>query len=286
MTMYDPFITAVNTERATLNWIDTLTQNTANLFTPGFRERRAMFADFLTGVQAMPDSYKAEQGKAVPGRSSSNMMIEGKGWFAVRKPDGKLLFTRLGDFHFDAGGTLVNELGYKLQGYMTDEKGNVLGVGPIQASNNNVANSPNNPSSKQGGTGFVGTTDVNLWLDPSNGKFFGKFDEYKVKADGTVEGKADDGKVSVPLYKIAVVNFANPQGLVEAEDNFYLPTENSGRPLEGSGEVRSGVLETSNADIRELVDYLQQAKLSLDMSNKLLTTNKSLLTTSLGLLGQ
>ena len=283
--MYDPFITAVNSERATLNWMETLTQNTSNLYTPGFRERRAFFSDFLTGVQTMPDSYKAEQGKAVPGRSSSNMMIEGKGWFAVRKPDGKLLFTRLGDFHFDAGGTLVNELGYKLQGYMTDEKGNVLGADPVQNGNNNVPNSPNNPSNKFGATGFVGTTDVNLWLDPSNGKFFGKFDEYKVKADGTVVGNAQDGKVSVPLYKIAVVNFANPQGLAEAEDNFFLPTAQSGRPLEGSGEVRSGVIESSNADIRELVDFLQQARVELDMSNKLLTTNKSILQTALGLLG-
>ena len=43
--------------------------------------------------------------------------------FAVRKPDGHLMFTRLGDFNFNPDGTMVNELGYTVQGYLLGEDG-------------------------------------------------------------------------------------------------------------------------------------------------------------------
>lgn len=280
--MFDPFITSVNTERAALTWFDSLVLNASNLYTPGFRERKAFFSDFLTGTQVMENSYKSEQGKSYPGRAPSNLFIEGKGWFVVRKPDGKQYYTRMGDFHFNDKGTMVSETGYKLQGYITDDKGNIIGGTNVQ---NNNTGSPNNPSQKQGGPGFAPTTDVTMWLDPTNGKFFGKFDEYKIKADGLVVGVANNGKTQTPLYRVALVNFVNPNQLVEAEDNYFLPTELSGPPVEGSGEVRSGLIEKSNVDSREIINYMQFAKLQLDVTSKLINLNKTLLQESVRLLG-
>jgi flagellar hook protein FlgE len=279
--MFDPFITTVNTERAALTWYDTLVINASNVYTPGFRERRIFFSDFMRGFPPIEHTYKAEQGKSLPGRAPSNLFIEGKGWFVVRKNDGKLLYTRLGDFHFDSNGTMVNDLGHKLQGYITDDKGNIIGSGPTQQ---NANGSPNNPSQTQGGTGFPATTDITMWLDPSNGKFLGKFDEYKIKADGSVVGSSDGGKTTVPLYKLAVVNFVNPNMLAEVQDNYFVPTAESGQPVEGTGEIRSGLIEKSNTDLRETVNYLQFAKLQLDVTSKLIKTNKDLLQQSLQLL--
>ena len=279
--MFDPFITAVNAERAALNWYDNLTLNASNLYTPGFRERRMLFTDFMTGTDTVEHSFKQEQGKAIPGRAPSNLFIEGKGWFVVRNSEGKQLYTRLGDFKFDSKGTLTNELGYKIQGYITDDKGNVLSTGATQM---NANNSTNNPKQAQGGPGALATTDVTMWLDPANGKFFGKFDEYKVKADGTVIGSANNGKTIVPLYKLAIVNFVAPENLSEVKDNYFVPSATSGQPVEGTGEVRQGLLEQSNSGLREIINHLQQAKLQLDMTNKLIATNKQLLQTSLQLL--
>jgi flagellar hook protein FlgE len=279
--MYDPYITAVNAERASLAWYENLTLNASNLYTPGFRERRMFFSDFIQGADSVEHSYKAEQGKALPGRAPSNLFIEGKGYFVVRTPEGKTLYTRVGDFKFDSKGTLTNELGHKIQGYITDDKGNVLPTGTTQY---NANGSPNNPAQTQGGTGALATTDITMWLDPANGKFFGKFDEYKVKADGTVIGSADNGKKIVPLYKLAIVNFVAPENLTEVTDNYFVPSARSGQPVEGTGEIRQGLIEASNSGLREIVSHLQQAKLQLDMTNKLITTNKQLLNESLQLL--
>lgn len=279
--MRDPFITAVNAEKAALGWFEDLAFNAANMYTPGYRERRMLFSNFINGVAYDELPYKAEQGKAIPGRSSSNLFIEGKGMFVVRKKDGGLVYTRLGDFKFDADGTLVSEAGHKVQGYMTDEKGNIINSGAVQANPNGT---PNNPGHSAGGPGHMPTTEINLWTDPTNGKFFGKYDEYTVTSDGIVMGVAEKGKKTVPLYKIALVSFTNPEGLSQVDDNYYVPTERSGEPQEGSGEIMSGMLEKSNVGLRETVNYLAQAKLQLDVTQKLINTNKQLIQESLRLI--
>lgn len=279
--MKDPFITAINAQKAALNWFEDLSVNASNIYTPGFRERRMLFSDFVNGTNYRELPFNMEQGKSIPGRSPSNLFIEGKGMFAVRKKDGTLLYTRLGDFKFDADGTLVNELGYKLQGYLTDEKGNIISTGSTQSNPNG---SPNNPNHTMGGTGHMPTTEINLWIDPSNGKFFGKYDEYKVKADGTVIGIADKGKKTVPLYRVALVNFINPEGLAMVEEGYYTTSPDSGLPVEGTGEIQSGLLEKSNVGLRETVNYLSQAKLQLEVTSKLINTNKQLLQESLRLI--
>ncbi len=277
--MQDPFITALNTQKATMGWFSHLAQNLGNVYTPGYREVKATFADFVNGVQLEEIPRSSEQGKAIPGRGPSNLFIEGKGFFVMRKPDGSLVFTRLGDFDFNAEGTLTNGLGYKVQGYLLGEDGQVLNTG-----NSTQSPSPNNPNHSAGGPGHIPTTEINLWVDPSNGKFFGKYDEYKVRSDGTVVGVANKGKDVTPLYKIALVNFVNPGALAQPEDHMFIPTAHSGEPVEGEGEVRSGLLEQSNVGMREQVGYLQQAKLQLDITAKLISTNKSLLEESLRLI--
>lgn len=279
--MRDPFITAINAQKAALSWFEDLSVNASNMYTPGYREKRMLFSDFVNGTVYDDLGYKTEQGKAIPGRSPTNLFIEGKGMFVVRKDDGTMLYTRLGDFKFNADGTIVNELGYKLQGYLTDEKGNIINSGATQQS---PGGSPNNPNHTGGGPGHMPTSEINLWIDPTNGKFFGKYDEYKVKADGTVLGVSDKGKKTVPLYKIALVNFVNPEALAQVESMYFAATPGSGEPIEGTGEINSGLLEKSNVGLREVVNYLQQAKLQLDVTSKLISTNKQLLQESLRLI--
>lgn len=270
--MYDPFITAINTQKTTVEWIGAVSQNLGNVYTPGYREVRSTFADFVNGVRMSEIPRSDDQGKAVPGRAPTNLYCEGKGFFAVRKGSGQLMFTRLGDFKFDANGTYVNEQGYKVQGYMLGEDGKILNTGGVENGGN-----PNSPSHSAGGPGHIPTTEINLWVDPSNGKFFGKYDEYKIKSDGTLVGIGDQGKTVTPLYKVALVNFVNPGGLAMPEDQMFIPTKVSGEPVEGTGEVRSGLLESSNTNLKEQVNFLQQAKLQMNVVNKLITTNKNLL---------
>jgi flagellar hook protein FlgE len=278
--MMDPFITAINSEKSALTWFEHLAENVGNIYTPGFRERKTLFSDFLYGSLYNEMPHSTDQGKSIPGRAPSNLFIEGKGYFALRQNDGNLLYTRLGDFKFDSSGTLINDLGQKVQGFLTDEKGNVINtaVNPFAKTM-----TPNTPSHVTGGPGHLPTTEINLWVDPSNGKFLGKYDEWKIKPDGTLVGVANAGKTITPLYKVAVVNFPNAGALAMTTENYYVPTKESGDPMEGTGEVQSGLLESSNVSLRENVNYLQQAKLQIEVTQKLITTNKNLLQESLRL---
>lgn len=277
--MNDPYITALNSQKAALGWFDSLADNMANMYTPGYREVKSNFGDFVNGVQLFELPRKEDQGKSMPGRGPNNLMIEGKGYFVVRKPEGKLLYTRLGDFDVNPDGTLVTPQGYTVQGYLLGEDGKMVNTG-----DSNDSPAGNNPNHSAGGPGHIPTTEINLWLDPSNGKFFGKYDEYKVKSDGTVVGVANKGKTTTPLYKIALVNFINPGGLGMPEDQFFEPSQISGEPVEGSGEIRTGLLESANTDLRTNANYLAQAKLQLDVTSKLISTNKTLLEEALRLI--
>lgn len=277
--MNDPFITALNTQKAALGWYGAIAENLGNVYTPGYRQKEFRFSDFVNGVQLQEAQRNTEQGKSYPGKGPTNLFIEGSGYFVVRKEDGGVRFTRLGDFKFDANGTLVSENGNKVQGYLLGEDGKVMDTGTSWSSA--VAN---NPTQSRGGPGHSPTSDINLWVDPSNGKFFGKYDEYKIRSDGTVVGLADGGKESVPLYKIALVGFTNAAGLTMTEDQQFVASRLSGEPLEGTGEIRSGLIEKSNVSMRDQVGYLQEAKLQLDITSKLISTNKTLLEEALRLI--
>lgn len=277
--MYDPFITALNTQKAAYNWFSQLAENMSNVYTPGYKAKQSTFADFINGVQLSEIPRDPEQGKSMPGKSPTNLYIEGKGYFTMRKPDGSLRFTRLGDFILNKDGTLVSEAGWKVQGYLLGESGAIIDTGDSNASSN-----PNNPTHSQGGPGQIPTTEINMWVDPTNGKYFGKYDEYKVRSDGTIVGTANEGRDVTPLYKISLVNFVNPGGLKEVEDHMFIPSPISGEPLAGTGEIRDGLLEKSNVDTRASVSYLQQAKLQMDIAAKLISTNKNLLEESLRLI--
>ena len=129
----------------------------------------------------------------------------------------------------------------------------------------------------KGGALSIPTTNIKLWIDPNNGKFLGKYDEYEIKTDGTIYGKADGGNRSVPLYKIATANFHNPNGLYQIKDSKFVETPDSGKPVIGRGEIRSGLLELSNSDFKANIANYQQAKVQMELVNALIKSNKELL---------
>ena len=48
--MNDSFITALNTQKSTVNWMDVIANNMTNVYTPGFREEQVTFKTFLDGA--------------------------------------------------------------------------------------------------------------------------------------------------------------------------------------------------------------------------------------------
>ena len=63
----------------------------------------------------------------------------------------------------------------------------------------------------------------------------------------------------------------------------FLETEESGKPVLGYGEIRSGLLELSNADLKTNISYYQMAKQQMEVVNKIISSNKDLLQQALQL---
>lgn len=276
--MNDSYVNAMNTQKASLNWINSISENLTNIYTPGYRENKTSFKTFLDSVSHDGFLKNTDQGKAIPGTSNENVFLEGQGYFVVRNEEGRLAYTRLGEFKFDDSGLYKAADGSTVQGYIMNEKGEIMsGTKALDKEEYNRILS-------EGGSINIPTTEIKLWKDPDNGKFLGKYDEFEIKGDGILYGKSNNGKDLSPLFKLAIMNFHNPQELFQYKDGMFVETEASGRPVIGRGEVRSGLIELSNVDFKANITYYQQAKLQMDLSKNLISSYKDLLQNAISLM--
>ncbi len=103
--------------------------NLANVNTPGFKGSQLQFSDLFEQGSAGANAQQGQVGQGVAtlgaalnfkagvDQSTGNpldLSVKGDGMFAVRR-DGELLYTRSGDFQFDANGTLTNSAGDHVQ---------------------------------------------------------------------------------------------------------------------------------------------------------------------------
>ena len=168
--MNDSFVNALNTQKSTADWMDAISENLTNIYTPGYRETKANFKTFLnTGII---DGFNKNvgQGKSTPGTSNENVFLEGEGFFTLRRADGQIVYSRLGEFTFDKEGVYKNPSGMYVQGYILNDKGEIMqGTKPIDAD-------IYAETGIKGGAVNIPTTNIKLWIDPNNGKYLGKYD--------------------------------------------------------------------------------------------------------------
>jgi flagellar hook protein FlgE len=109
--------------------------NIANVNTIAFKGSRSEFADLLAGtgtgsvglgtrLQGVSASF-AQGGIESTGRST-DIAIQGNGFFVVRSGDGNL-YTRKGNFTLNPEGALTTQEGLPLQGYVLDANGQPIG---------------------------------------------------------------------------------------------------------------------------------------------------------------
>lgn len=111
--------------------------NIANAGTVGFKQSRAEFADVYassmgiasntvgSGVQLSNVSQQFSQGNINYTQNALDLAINGEGFFQVSN-NGALSYTRAGYFGTDRTGYLVDNFGYRLRGFASDENGNVI----------------------------------------------------------------------------------------------------------------------------------------------------------------
>jgi flagellar basal-body rod protein FlgG len=123
--------------------VDNIAHNLANANTTGYKTRRAQFQDLLyqnfiqpgaaagsqtvvpTGLQlglgTRPASNEVifQQGTFQSTTNPLDVVIQGKGFFQVRRPSGEVAYTRSGAFHLDRDGNLVTSSGDPLEPQIT-----------------------------------------------------------------------------------------------------------------------------------------------------------------------
>ncbi|GIU09836.1 MULTISPECIES: flagellar hook protein FlgE [unclassified Shewanella] len=114
-----------------------------------------------------------------------------------------------------------------------------------------------------------------------DGTTVGRLTNVEVGADGLINASYSNGS-TVPLARVALVSFANEQGLTQAGNTSWKASLDSGPALAGEansgtfGSIRSSALEQSNVDLTtELVDLIS-AQRNFQANSRTLEVNNTL----------
>jgi flagellar basal-body rod protein FlgG len=123
--------------------IDNIANNLANANTTGFKARTTQFQDLLyqnflqpgaaagaqtvvpsglqlgLGSRPAANSINFTQGSFQQTNNALDCVIQGKGFFQIRKPDGTTAYTRAGSFQLDRDGNVVDSQGNPLEPQIT-----------------------------------------------------------------------------------------------------------------------------------------------------------------------
>jgi flagellar basal-body rod protein FlgG len=123
--------------------VDNIAHNLANANTVGYKARRAQFQDLLyqnlvqpgaaagsqtvvpsglqigLGTRPVANETIFTQGSFSTTENPLDLVIQGKGFFQVRRPTGELAYTRCGQFHLDRDGNVVTADGDPIEPQIT-----------------------------------------------------------------------------------------------------------------------------------------------------------------------
>lgn len=130
MSIFGTMKTAVSGMNAQANRLSTVGDNIANSSTVGYKRASTAFSSMVlpstagsynSGGVATNVRYSiSEQGSISYTTNTTDLAIQGEGFFIVSDATGVPYMTRAGNFQISDTGELVNAAGYKLQGYSYD----------------------------------------------------------------------------------------------------------------------------------------------------------------------
>ncbi|QNB47031.1 flagellar basal-body rod protein FlgF [Thermanaerosceptrum fracticalcis] len=257
--------------------LDVISNNLANVNTTGFKKSRVDFQSLL--YQSLKSPAASEQGFFNPmgleigngvrvvgtlsdfsggilqeTGNDSDVAIQGKGFFMVALPNGKVGYTRNGAFQIDSQGYLVTSNGYR------------------------VLSSKGNDST--GGSLSVGGKTLK-YIKPDTAT-----KTISISEDGIVSTEKVSG-ASAPILEMA--NFANPAGLQAVGSTSYVATEVSGEPIigqptkDGLGSLIQGFLEGSNVKVVEEMVKMITAQRAYEINSKSIQTSDEMMGITNGL---
>ncbi|SFV30797.1 flagellar basal-body rod protein FlgG [Devosia crocina] len=217
--------------------VEVISNNIANMRTPGFKRQRAEFEDLLYQQISRAGSQTSDQGTLVPAgleigsgvrtvatprvmsQGAANVTereldvaIRGEGFFMIDLPDGRTAYTRDGSFERSADGMLVNSSGFEVSGGIA-----------IPGDAKSISISP----------------------------------------DGTVEAFIGNDTEPTQVGQLQLARFVNKSGLESMGDNLFLETPASGPAqvgvpnTDGTGNLLQNYLEMANVNsVTEIADLI------------------------------
>ena len=138
--MFNIFATAQSGMNAYQEKLDYLSNDLVNVSTTGYKSTDIGFKDLLTesldrkgtplvektaisgtGVKLGTNYATNKQGNLLTTGGKTDLAIDGNGYFALQQSDGKIVYTRDGNFKVDSSGALVDSMGTKV--YIQYENG-------------------------------------------------------------------------------------------------------------------------------------------------------------------
>ena len=209
---------AVSGSLAAMQRMDVISNNLANVNTPGYKKDKMSFETMLAGTvdpPAVPQGMTADpilqkdnvyidfaSGPTSQSGNPLDLALDGDGFFAVTTPEGTA-YTRQGNFRTSADGTLVTVDGYPVQG--------------------------------------VGGAAIRLQ---------GSRIEIDAKGMVVVDG--------TPAGEISIVDFEKPYALTKSGSSLFVPENAQAAPQAAKAQVLQGHLEGSNVEsISEMVQLIE-----------------------------
>lgn len=239
--------------------INVISNNLANVNTPGFKTGSISFSDLMyreindQGLigSVTGGSYEKGSGSTISGTSKSftlgdikstdrslDVAINGDGFLEVNLMDGSKAYTRNGSLSISGEGLLTANGGYEISP--------VIQV-PEDA------------------------TDI------------------VISGDGRVQASIPGQSALIDIGQIDLVKFVSAENLKPVGGNLYLPTENSGdaiigRPGEdGLGTLSQGFLESSNVNLINELTNLILAQRAYEINSKVIQASDEMLSLSNGM---
>jgi flagellar basal-body rod protein FlgG len=257
--MIRSMMTAVTGMEAQQLYMDTISNNLANVNTTGFKRQKLEFQDLMyqamrepgtrnvegalspagietgLGVKSAATQRIFEQGSLSDTGNALDLAIEGDGLFQITLPDGTTAYTRDGSFKPSSDGTIVNSSGYYLYPQITI---------PEQAQN--------------------------LTISP----------------DGKVSVTLPGATSATDIGQIELARFVNPSGLRGLGGNLYGESDASGSPMvltpgeEGSGTIAQNKVEASNVQVVQEMVNMISAQRAYEIVSKAITVSDDMLQTA------
>ncbi|MEK6788402.1 MAG: flagellar hook-basal body complex protein [Pseudomonadota bacterium] len=234
-------------------WIDSISNNVANMQTVGYKRSQVNFQDLVqpvgtaeaagknaaipvtgAGIQASSQSQVFTPGDVRQTNNPLDIAIQGDGFFEVSLPSGELAYTRAGRFHVGADGQLA------------------LGHGQTL------------------------TSDLRVPPDVAS---------VQIQPDGVVKARIANSNELMTVGQILLASFASAEQLQRSGDGLYRPTSQSGEPVYaepgsgGQGLLLQSHVEMSNVNLIDEMTGLVLAQRAYQLNARLLQASDQILET-------